>query len=151
MTSGDVYKLCEEIRDISGHTFKADAYCRVALLRCYRRQTIIVPSLTNLFNLLLELEVPQRDWKLAKVTPIYKNDKKCVPGNYRPISVLPAVTKLIEKNYLFLSLRLSHKRWFTFDSQSSFRPLHSFLAALLDVTNDWFLNMDKGVLMVPYS
>ena len=29
MTSGDVYKLCEEIRDISGHTFKADAYCRV--------------------------------------------------------------------------------------------------------------------------
>ena len=29
MTSGDVYKLCKEIRDISGHTFKADAYCRV--------------------------------------------------------------------------------------------------------------------------
>ena len=85
-----------------------------ALLRCYRRQTIIVPSLTNLFNLLLELEVSQRDWKLAKVTPIYKNDKKCIPGNYRPISVLPAVTKLIEKNYLFLTLRLSHKTWFTF-------------------------------------
>ena len=29
VTSGDVYKLCEEIWDISGHTFKADAYCRV--------------------------------------------------------------------------------------------------------------------------
>ena len=68
-----------------------------ALLRCYRRQTIIDPSLTNLFNLLLELEFSQRDWKLAKVTPICKNDKKSIPGNYRPISVLTAVTKLREK------------------------------------------------------
>ena len=72
-----------------------------ALLRCYRRQTIIGPSLTNLFNLLLELEFSQRDWKLAKVTPIYKDDKKCIPGNYIPISVLPAVTKHRKKIYFF--------------------------------------------------
>ena len=31
-----------------------------------------------------------RDRKLARVTPMYKDDKKCIPGNYRPVFVLPA-------------------------------------------------------------
>ena len=35
--------------------------------------------------------------KLAKVTPIYKSGDKTECGNYRPISVIPAVTKLFEK------------------------------------------------------
>ena len=31
-----------------------------------------------------------RDRKLARVTPMYKDDKKCIPDNYRPVFVLPA-------------------------------------------------------------
>ena len=51
---------------------------------------VIVPSLTNLFNLSIRTGFFLRDRKLAKVTPIYKDDKKCIPGNYRPVFVLPA-------------------------------------------------------------
>ena len=58
--------------------------------------TIIAPFLTNLFNLSISTRIFPRDWKLAKVTLIYKDDKKCIPDNYRSISVLPAITKLIE-------------------------------------------------------
>ena len=32
------------------------------------------------------------------------------------------------------------------DAQSGFRPCHSTLTALLDITNDWFSNMDNGLL-----
>ena len=31
-------------------------------------------------------------------------------------------------------------------AQSGFRPCHSTLTALLDITNDWFSNMDNGLL-----
>ena len=32
------------------------------------------------------------------------------------------------------------------DAQSGFRPCHSTLTAFLDITNDWFSNMDNGLL-----
>ena len=59
---------------------------------------------------------------------------------------MPAVTKLIERiifNQLYSYLT---KHGILSDSQSGFRPVHSTTTALLGVTNDWFLNMDKGLL-----
>ena len=32
------------------------------------------------------------------------------------------------------------------DAQSGFRPCHSTFTALLDITSDWFSNMDNGLL-----
>ena len=57
----------------------------------------ITPSLTRLFNLSLRLgEVPSI-WKQANVTPVPKvGDVHCVE-NYRPISLLCIVSKVLEK------------------------------------------------------
>ena len=51
---------------------------------------VITPSLTNLFNLSITTGFFLRVRKLARVTPIYKDDKKRIPSNYRPVFVLPA-------------------------------------------------------------
>ena len=36
-------------------------------------------------------------WKRARVSPIFKEDLNNDPNNYWPISVLPVVSKLIER------------------------------------------------------
>ena len=36
--------------------------------------------------------------------------------------------------------------WEATDTQSGFRPYHSTVTALLDTTNDWYFNMDNGLL-----
>ena len=36
------------------------------------------------------------DWKKAKVRPIFKSDKRNILSNYRSISILPAISKIIE-------------------------------------------------------
>jgi hypothetical protein len=56
---------------------------------------IIAPSLTFIFNLSLATGIYVDDWKHARVTPIYKSEdikKKC--ENYRPISILPIISKV---------------------------------------------------------
>ena len=53
-------------------------------------------SVVDPLNVSLESGIYVDDWKLAKIIPIYKSEdrKKC--ENYRPISVLPVISKVFE-------------------------------------------------------
>ena len=107
---------------------------------------VVSPSLTCIFNQSLLTGIYPSDWKLAKVTTIFKNGSKSDLNNYRPISVIPAVAKIFEKiiydqlyNYLNVNDLLT-------SCQSGFRSLHSTLTALLETSNNWCVNVDKGLL-----
>ena len=52
--------------------------------------------LNNLFNLSITTGTFPAAWKVGRITPIPKGTNKLHPSGYRPISVLPVVTKLIE-------------------------------------------------------
>ena len=53
--------------------------------------SIVAPSLTDVFG------IYPTEWKLARVTPIFKKGSKSDINNYRPISVIPVVSKVLEK------------------------------------------------------
>ena len=54
-------------------------------------------SLAFMFNTSIETSMFPDSWKIARVTPIYKNGDKADKSNYRPISVLPVISRLFEK------------------------------------------------------
>jgi len=56
----------------------------------------IAPSLTMLFNKSLRLGIFQGDWELANIVPIFKKGKRDSVENYRPISLLPVISKVLE-------------------------------------------------------
>ena len=58
---------------------------------------VITTSLTYIINLSIRSGIFPDDWKIARVSPVFKEDIKSDPNNYRPISVLPIVSKLIER------------------------------------------------------
>ena len=58
---------------------------------------IVSASLTYIKNRSLTTGIFPDDWKVARVSPIYKDDIKTNPNNYRPTSVSPIVSKLIER------------------------------------------------------
>ena len=57
----------------------------------------IVPSLTKLINMSLETSKVPAAWKKAQVIPIYKKNARDDPNNYRPIYILPTVSKIAER------------------------------------------------------
>ena len=58
---------------------------------------VISDSLCDILNLPLSSAVLPDSWKVARLAPIFKEGPSCERSNYRPISVLPAVSRLHEK------------------------------------------------------
>ena len=105
---------------------------------------VVASSLTFIINLSIRTGIFKDDWKVAKVTPIYKEGDKTNPITYLPISVLPIVTKLIERVNFYQFYRHLTEHNLLSEAQSGFRPKHSTLTPLLDSTNEQYLNIEKG-------
>ena len=58
----------------------------------------ISESLTFICNQSIINNIFPEKWKEGKVTPLHKNEPKDHTNNYRPISLLPVVSKLLEKH-----------------------------------------------------
>ena len=54
---------------------------------------IVAPSLKSLFNISINTGCFPSTGKLAKISPLFKKGNKQDPSNYRPISVLPTMSK----------------------------------------------------------
>ena len=56
---------------------------------------LIIKPLTHIFNLSFQLGIILLKLKIEKIIPGYKSGNKSLPINYRPISLLPTFSKLI--------------------------------------------------------
>ena len=83
-------------------------------------------------------------WKCARVTPIHKSGDMKTPGNYRPISVLPIFSKILERAiHSQLSEYLEQHQLLT-DSQFGYRRKRSTKLASTLLCDDIRSSIDKG-------
>lgn len=82
--------------------------------------------------------------KIAKVCPIYKNGPKNILSNYRPISILPSISKIYEKAMQVRLTKYLISRNILSKNQYGFREKHSPYMALLDMCDNVTKNMDAG-------
>ena len=117
----------------------------ISMLMIKMATPIIVPSLTYIFNRSLSERVFPTKWKRSKIIPIHKSGNKTLPNNYRPISILPSVSKILEK---LVQMQLSDylkRNNILSEAQSGFRKNHSTISSLLKVTDDWLTAIDRGL------
>ena len=81
---------------------------------------------------------------MAKVFPLYNKNDRTEAQNYRPISVLPAISKICERVVYDQLYHYLNSNSLLSKSQSGFRSLNSTVTAMFHLTNDWYLNIDKG-------
>ena len=93
----------------------------------------IAPHILHLINSSISSFTFPDAWKVAIATPIHKSGDPSNPGNFRPISILSVLSKILEKvvcsqlsSYLITNHIIS-------PSQYAYRPSHSTEDALLDI------------------
>lgn len=101
----------------------------------------LATPLTNLFNYCIRTSTLPSDWKMSNVTPIHKKDEATDKNNYRPVSVLPAITKLFEKV-------MSDQLYGSFapilsSNMSGFLKGNSCATALIKLMDDWRSALDE--------
>ena len=104
----------------------------------------IAPSVTKLFNLSIQSGCFPVLWKMSNVVPVPKSNDHSNPSNYRPISLLPILSKLLEHHihfliseYLSLFHPISNDQW-------GFQAGKSTVSALLATTYTWFQQLESG-------
>ena len=104
----------------------------------------ISSSLAHICNVSLKKGKVPDEWKAAKVTPIYKGGDKGDLNNFRPISVLPIISKILERSVHNQLYAYVQDRNILSSEQSGFRPNHSTQTALIDVTDHILTGMEDG-------
>ena len=103
----------------------------------------IVPTLTLIINQSLCTGIFPDQLKIAKIKPIYKKEDPHLPDNYRPISLLPAISKIFEKvAYIQVYKYFTDNKLF-YKSQYGFRQLHSTELAALEITDKIYIDLDN--------
>jgi hypothetical protein len=105
-----------------------------------------VDILTCVLNFSIETNNFENDWKRAKVSSIFKTGVEHMVNNYRPVSVLPIISKIIEKHVINSFYEYLSENHLITSSQSGFRPIHSCETAFNCLIDRWLKNIDQGKL-----
>ena len=104
---------------------------------------MIIEPIIHLFNLSLKTGYIPDDYKCAKIIPIYKSGEKDRFDNYRPISILPALSKLLEKTVAFQMIRYLEGNKMLYQHQYGFRKSRDTQQPLLQLINKIYDGLNK--------
>ena len=105
----------------------------------------LASPLTLIANQMLSSSTFPNPLKIAKVKPLHKKDDREVCNNYRPISLLPSISKILEKVILKQLIEYFTDNNILYTSQYGFRKKRSTEHAILELTDTILKHMDQNV------
>ena len=108
--------------------------------------TVLAMPLTQICNLSITLSAFPNKCKHAKLKPLFKKGSTTEPKNYRPISLLPLVSKIIEKVIHEQTIKYLEENNIIYKYQSGFRSKHSTNSCLSYLCNKVQQGFNKKML-----
>ena len=106
----------------------------------------LIKPITMIINQSLNTGIFPDQLKIAKVIPIYKNNNLDVNdlNNYRPISILPTISKIFERIVYDQVYNYLEKNSLLYISQYGFRPKHSTEFAVIELIDEIYKHLDNS-------
>ena len=103
-------------------------------------------SLSHILNLSITNAVVVEEWKIASVTPIFKGTGDIMDeSNYRPISIIGHIAKVLEKGVQLQFLQYLQEHDFISKDQSAYLKYHSTHTCLHKVVDEWLDDLNDGL------
>ena len=107
---------------------------------------VLSKPVSDLCNLSIISEKFPEPCKVAKLTPLYKKGSITDPCNYRPISLLPLISKVIEKVIHDQTSTFLNSKNLLYNYQSGFRKKHSADFCLSYLNDKILKGFDRGTM-----
>ena len=107
---------------------------------------VLATPIAKVCHLSIKLSAVPDECKIAKLKPLYKKSKNTDPKNYRPISLLPVISKILEKVTHDQTMDFVTKRYVLYKFQSGFRKFHSTDSCLSYFQDKVSRGFDSGLL-----
>ena len=96
----------------------------------------IINPITYIINKSFETGIVPMEMKIAKVIPIFKNNDQCQVKNYRPISLLPSFSKVLERLMYNKIVQYLNQNNILYKHQYGFRAKHSTIHPIIHLLNN---------------
>ena len=104
----------------------------------------IASPLTYIINMGIEEKIFHDDWKIGKITPIPKSENAERPDHYRPVTVLPILSKIYERLLAKQICKYIEENHVYKSTMSGFRKNHSTETLLMKIKDDMTKALEKG-------
>jgi len=91
-TKYEINKIIHSLKNKTSH-----GYDEISDKILKARSPFILSPLTYIFNKILSSKIFPDQLKYSEIQPLFKKGEKTKVSNYRPISLLPSLSKIIEK------------------------------------------------------
>ena len=135
----ETFEMIQIIKDLNPNK-SSDISPRILKLFIH----IIAPLLTILFNNCLRSGIFPNELKIARVIPLYKSGDKSDITNYRPISLLPVLSKIFEKLIHSRMAKFFDENNVIYNKQFGFRRKHSTVHALNTAVTQIIESLNKN-------
>ena len=104
----------------------------------------ILPIMTALVNLSFKTSTFPESMKAATIKCLHKKNSTEEPSNYRPLSILPILSKIFERAAVDQIVQFLEANNLISHNQHAYRKGHSTVTSLTEVTNFIYKEIDKG-------